>query len=566
MDEFKERKQGVLFYFLAFLLCVLIAFESYVISRFGMDAELNMFVDAIGVMTVLQILVAVFLVTLSKSGYYLAVILFSLETLIVTVRLAFTEEMMLAPSLAMILLGICVQYVIHKLIIRLSTQEEHVEEMAHKDMLTDLPNRRAVREYLETLIDEHCEHYVVAIIDVDNFKNINDTAGHDCGDEALGEMAERWKNELRANDFLGRLGGDEFAVVISDYDSLESLDKLLGRMLSVLSDKFVLKGRDYYISASMGAAMFPSDSVDPSQSLKYADMAMYVAKKQGRNQLVYFNSIMNDAIENSVKLETIIRGALEANTFTLLYQPQFRTTDKKLRGFETLIRMWDNSGKPVSPAEFIPIAEQSALIKDVDRWVLMHAMFDFLPLIGKNPDLVLSINISALHLLDDKFLNDLDEAIKLTNFPAACLELELTETVFVESVERAKVIMDSIKERGIQIALDDFGTGYSSLRYLKDLPIDLLKIDKTFVDTIKDKKDESFIAAIISLSQIMNFAVISEGVEEEYQRQLLEDLGCDYIQGFLWGRPLILDDARKLIVGEPVHPEEAKEIKPPRKN
>lgn len=566
MDEFMERKQVVLFYFLAFLLCVLIAFESYVISRFGMDAELNMFVDAIGVMTVLQILVAVFLVTLSKSGYYLAVILFSLETLIVTVRLAFTREMMLAPSLAMILLGICVQYVIHKLIIRLSTQEEHVEEMAHKDMLTDLPNRRAVREYLETLIDEHCEHYVVAIIDVDNFKNINDTAGHDCGDEALGEMAERWKNELRANDFLGRLGGDEFAVVISDYDSLESLDKMLGRMLSVLSDKFVLKGRDYYISASMGAAMFPSDSVDPSQSLKYADMAMYVAKKQGRNQLVYFNSIMNDAIENSVKLETIIRGALEANTFTLLYQPQFRTTDKKLRGFETLIRMWDNSGKPVSPAEFIPIAEQSALIKDVDRWVLMHAMFDFLPLIGKNPDLILSINISALHLLDDKFLNDLDEAIKLTNFPTACLELELTETVFVESVERAKVIMDSIKERGIQIALDDFGTGYSSLRYLKDLPIDLLKIDKTFVDTIKDKKDESFIAAIISLSQIMNFAVISEGVEEEYQRQLLEDLGCDYIQGFLWGRPLILDDARKLIVGEPVHPEEAKEIKPPRKN
>lgn len=565
MEEKAIVQQRVKFICLAVLFCTLVASESLIISGFGITEELEFLVNLLGVLTVLQILIAIFLVTISKEGYYYVMILFALETVIVAVKMAFAKEMLLAPMLAMILLGICVQYVIHRLIISLTSKEEQVEEMSHKDVLTDLPNRRSVKEHMDELIASHCEHYAVAIIDIDNFKNVNDTAGHESGDEVLGQIAERWKDLLGENDFLARLGGDEFAVVIYEYESLESLDRMLGNILSALSEKFVLKDRDYYLTASMGVAFYPGDSVDASQSLKYADMAMYVAKKQGRNQQVYFNSIMNDAIEKNVKLETIIRGALEANAFTLLYQPQFRTTDKKLRGFETLIRMWDINGMPVSPAEFIPIAEQSSLIKDVDRWVLSHAMFDFMVLVEKNPDLVLSINISALHLLDENFLNDLDEVLEMTKFPTACLELELTETVMVESVDHAKEVLQQIKERGIQIALDDFGTGYSSLKYLKDLPIDLLKIDKTFVDSINDKKDESFIAAIISLSQIMNFAVISEGVEEEYQRQLLADLGCDYIQGFLWGRPLMLEDARKLIFGIPVRPEEPKEISPPKR-
>ncbi|MBR4543682.1 MAG: EAL domain-containing protein [Lachnospiraceae bacterium] len=565
MEEKAIVQQRVKFICLAVLFCTLVASESLIISGFGITEELEFLVNLLGVLTVLQILIAIFLVTISKEGYYYVMILFALETVIVAVKMAFAKEMLLAPMLAMILLGICVQYVIHRLIISLTSKEEQVEEMSHKDVLTDLPNRRSVKEHMDELIASHCEHYAVAIIDIDNFKNVNDTAGHESGDEVLGQIAERWKDLLGENDFLARLGGDEFAVVIYEYESLESLDRMLGNILSALSEKFVLKDRDYYLTASMGVAFYPGDSVDASQSLKYADMAMYVAKKQGRNQQVYFNSIMNDAIEKNVKLETIIRGALEANAFTLLYQPQFRTTDKKLRGFETLIRMWDINGMPVSPAEFIPIAEQSSLIKDVDRWVLSHAMFDFMVLVEKNPDLVLSINISALHLLDENFLNDLDEVLEMTKFPTACLELELTETVMVESVDHAKEVLQQIKERGIQIALDDFGTGYSSLKYLKDLPIDLLKIDKTFVDSINDKKDESFIAAIISLSQIMNFAVISEGVEEEYQRQLLADLGCDYIQGFLWSRPLMLEDARKLIFGIPVRPEEPKEISPPKR-
>ena len=565
MEEKAILQQRVKFVCLAVLFCALVASESLIISGFGITEELEFLVNLLGVLTVLQILIAIFLVTISKEGYYYVMILFAVETVIVAVKMALAKEMVLAPMLAMILLGICVQYVIHRLIINLTTKEEQVEEMSHKDVLTDLPNRRSVKEHMDELIASHCEHYAVAIIDIDNFKNVNDTAGHESGDEALGQIAERWKDILGTNDFLARLGGDEFAVVISEYESLENLDRMLGNILSALSEKFVLKDRDYYLTASMGVAFYPGDSIDASQSLKYADMAMYVAKKQGRNQQVYFNSIMNDAIEKNVKLETIIRGALEANAFTLLYQPQFRTTDKKLRGFETLIRMWDINGMPVSPAEFIPIAEQSSLIKDVDRWVLSHAMFDFMLLVEKNPDLVLSINISALHLLDENFLNDLDEVLEMTKFPTACLELELTETVMVESVDHAKEVLQQIKARGIQIALDDFGTGYSSLKYLKDLPIDLLKIDKTFVDSIKDKKDESFIAAIISLSQIMNFAVISEGVEEEYQRQVLADLGCDYIQGFLWGRPLMLEDARKLIFGIPVRPEEPKEISPPKR-
>ena len=217
MEEKAILQQRVKFICLAVLFCALVASESLIISGFGITEELEFLVNLLGVLTVLQILTAIFLVTISKEGYYYVMILFAIETVIVAVKMAVAKEMLLAPMLAMILLGICVQYVIHRLIINLTTKEEQVEEMSHKDVLTDLPNRRSVKEHMDELIASHCEHYAVAIIDIDNFKNVNDTAGHESGDEALGQIAERWKEILGINDFLARLGGDEFAVVISDY-------------------------------------------------------------------------------------------------------------------------------------------------------------------------------------------------------------------------------------------------------------------------------------------------------------------------------------------------------------
>lgn len=550
-NEKKKEKRTLIVLTIVFL--VLQGLQAYLGQAFA-DAELETALLArsfMGVDTAIQILLAVCMVTTSKTGYRLANILFAFSVGMAGFRTIAEKSMDAVPGIGMLIAGGIIIKVIHGYIIKLEKNERELFAMAHTDALTDLPNRRALKQRMTALLEEAKftkMSFAIVMVDLDNFKNINDTVGHDWGDKVLSGIAERWKAIMTERDFMARLGGDEFALLVSGYHSLQELDEHIQKMLSVVSDKFVLSGRDYYISASMGIALYPSDSTETSQLLKYADMAMYAAKYQGKKRICYFDGIMNDVIQNSVEMESVIRHAIESDTFKLVYQPQYQATDKKLRGFEALIRLCDAKGKQVSPAEFISVAEKSSLIIDIDRWVLRNAMADFKPFLETNKDIILSVNISASHMLDDTFLQDVDMIMQEQNFPAKNLELELTESVFVDSLDKAKNIMFEIKKRGIHIALDDFGTGYSSLSYLKELPIDLLKIDKAFVDSIKNgPKEESFVAAIISLSQLMQFAVISEGVEEEYQLNILRNFGCDYIQGFLWGKPLLLDDVKKLM-------------------
>lgn len=514
------------------------------------ELEIYAFFKSIqGIISVCQIVDAVIMVTISKKGYYTSVILFAINAVIITVKTINARDLGSVPGLAITIAGAIIMFIVHNYIMKLSAKEQELYELAHTDALTELPNRRALKNHMAKMSALGTEErFAVVIIDLDNFKNINDTLGHDWGDKVLEGISERWKKLVTKDDFVARLGGDEFAVLIENYDSLTTLDEHLKDMLNAVRDKFILKGKEYYVSASIGVALFPGDSTDTSQLLKYADMAMYAAKYQGKKRICYFDSMMNDVVENSVEMESIIRRAVSTDMFTLVYQPQYSTKDKKLRGFETLIRLSDDKGKQVSPGQFIPVAEKSSLIIDVDKWVLNNALNQFKPVVEQYPEIVLSINISASHMLDKNFLSDLDGIIEKVGFPVKNLELELTESVFVDSLDKAKDIMRQIKERGIMIALDDFGTGYSSLSYLKELPIDLLKIDKAFVDSINDgQKEESFVAAIISLGKLMQFEVISEGVEEQYQLDILKNMGCDYIQGFIWGKPLKFEEALRVI-------------------
>lgn len=499
-----------------------------------------------GVLSSMQILLAMSMVVISVTGYRVAIILMILSFIPRFIMLLNNNNSVL-PGVSISIVGIATILIVHLYLVSLEKKERELFALAHTDALTDLPNRRSLKQKMLSLISNSRNsngRFAVAMIDLDNFKNINDTIGHDWGDKVLSEIAVRWKSVVTENDYICRLGGDDFALVVNNYKSLEELDNHLHQFLDKVMEKFILKGKDYFVTASMGVSIFPNDSNETSQLLKYADMAMFVAKNQGKKRLVYFDNMMNDAVENNVEVEHVIRRALETDTFRLVYQPQFDIKTKKLRGFETLIRLSDSEGKQVSPADFVPIAEKSSLIIDVDKWVLRHAMMDFLPFVEKIPEMILSVNISANHILDDSFIGDIDRILEDTHFPEKNLEIELTESVFVNSLERAKTIMEKLKDRGIKIALDDFGTGYSSLSYMRDLPFDLLKIDKSFVDTINDgPKEESFVAAIISLGKVMQFDIISEGVEEQNQLDVLKKLGCDFVQGYIWGKPLSLDRA-----------------------
>ena len=539
----KNKKRSEIFGIIA-LSILFIAFS--VIQDFVPISKDIMPVSYRGVLSSMQILLAMSMVVISVTGYRVAIILMILSFVPRFIMLLNNENSVL-PGVSISIVGIATILIVHLYLVSLEKKERELFALAHTDALTDLPNRRSLKQKMLSLISNSRNsngRFAVAMIDLDNFKNINDTIGHDWGDKVLSEIAVRWKSIVTENDYICRLGGDDFALVVNNYKSLEELDNHLHQFLDKVMEKFILKGKDYFVTASMGVSIFPNDSNETSQLLKYADMAMFVAKNQGKKRLVYFDNMMNDAVENNVEVEHVIRRALETDTFRLVYQPQFDIKTKKLRGFETLIRLSDSEGKQVSPADFVPIAEKSSLIIDVDKWVLRHAMMDFLPFVEKIPEMILSVNISANHILDDSFIGDIDRILEDTHFPEKNLEIELTESVFVNSLERAKTIMEKLKDRGIKIALDDFGTGYSSLSYMRDLPFDLLKIDKSFVDTINDgPKEESFVAAIISLGKVMQFDIISEGVEEQNQLDVLKKLGCDFVQGYIWGKPLSLDRA-----------------------
>ena len=539
----KNKKRREIFGIIA-LSILFIAFS--VIQDFVPISKDIMPVSYRGVLSSMQILLAMSMVVISVTGYRVAIILMILSFVPRFIMLLNNENSVL-PGVSISIVGIATILIVHLYLVSLEKKERELFALAHTDALTDLPNRRSLKQKMLSLISNSRNsngRFAVAMIDLDNFKNINDTIGHDWGDKVLSEIAVRWKSIVTENDYICRLGGDDFALVVNNYKSLEELDNHLHQFLDKVMERFILKGKDYFVTASMGVSIFPNDSNETSQLLKYADMAMFVAKNQGKKRLVYFDNMMNDAVENNVEVEHVIRRALETDTFRLVYQPQFDIKTKKLRGFETLIRLSDSEGKQVSPADFVPIAEKSSLIIDVDKWVLRHAMMDFLPFVEKIPEMILSVNISANHILDDSFIGDIDRILEDTHFPEKNLEIELTESVFVNSLERAKTIMEKLKDRGIKIALDDFGTGYSSLSYMRDLPFDLLKIDKSFVDTINDgPKEESFVAAIISLGKVMQFDIISEGVEEQNQLDVLKKLGCDFVQGYIWGKPLSLDRA-----------------------
>ena len=353
----------------------------------------------------------------------------------------------------------------------------------------------------------------------------------------------------RKTDFVSRMGGDEFALIIAGSPNENNNAEIADKYMSMLDDKIEVMNHSFYVTASMGVAFYPVDCQNAAELLRFADTAMYNAKHNGKSRICIFNKEQMLEMEESVKLENLLRKAIDNDLFYLKFQPQFSTKDKILRGFETVIRLNDESGNAVSPQVFIPAAENLNLIVDIDRWVLANAMKTGKTLISNNPDIKISINISVKHIFDDSFLSDIENNMEKYDFPAENLEIEVTESLFISSVKRAGEILSELKRLGIYIALDDFGTGFASLSYLNTLPIDLLKIDKSFIDKLSEKgRNNDFVNAIISMGHLLNFEVISEGVESKEQLATLRDFNCDYIQGYIWGKPMLLADANKLII------------------
>lgn len=427
---------------------------------------------------------------------------------------------------------------------QLSKREREIVE----DLLTGLLNRRGLYRRIKAKLREK-KPFSVIYFDLDNFKDINDNHGHSYGDEVLRTVANRMKNELDKHSHLARISGDEFVLVLPEYENPEEvalriIDSITQKISLPVGDNHV----ECYLSSFAGISKYPEDAKDHQTLIKYADIAMAQATAAKSAKVCFFDKNMEASLMRQMELEKLILEGLENNTFYMVYQPQFHIKNKVLRGYESLLRLKTSDGTPVSPGEFIPVAEKSDLILKIDKFVLRQAMTEFRDIVLQTGNrITVSVNVSAKNIADSTFADRLKELMTEIGFPAQCLEVEITEYCLVQSMEDTILNIQRLRDMGVQVALDDFGTGYSSLSYLSQLPINLLKIDKSMVDDIENtKKSQDFISVIISMGHLMGCEVISEGVESDQQISLLNQQNCDLVQGYVWGKPLEFDAARSL--------------------
>ncbi|WP_448643851.1 sensor domain-containing protein [Pseudomonas mediterranea] len=425
--------------------------------------------------------------------------------------------------------------------------EQRIHRLAYYDALTHLPNRTLFQDRLHTALQsaERQKNWVVLMfLDLDRFKPINDSLGHAAGDRMLKDMATRLLGCVTDDDTVARMGGDEFTLLLEPRSSREmALNRAITvaeQILASLVRPFVLEGREFFVTASIGIALSPQDGNELSQLMKNADTAMYHAKERGKNNFQFYQADMNASALERLELESDLRHALEQNEFVLYYQPQFSGDGKRLTGAEALLRWRHPRRGLVPPGDFIPVLEELGLVVDVGDWVIDEACRQLKTWHQAKVRVPkVSVNISARQFSDGQLGTRIANILRSTGLSPACLELELTESILMREVSEAMQILAGLKNLGLSIAVDDFGTGYSSLNYLKQFPIDVLKIDRTFVDGLPSGEQDAQIArAIIAMAHSLNLAVIAEGVETHEQLDFLREHGCDEVQGYLFGRPM----------------------------
>ncbi len=424
-------------------------------------------------------------------------------------------------------------------------ERQSAERFAQTDLLTGLPNRRVLEEvFADRAARVPGDALAAMFLDIDGFKAVNDTLGHEAGDRLLQRFAERVRAVVRDDDLVVRLSGDEFVVVAPGIRGRPEAGDLADRIFAALSAPFVVDGAEVSVTASIGVAFYPEDAADATAVLRHADSAMYKVKRSGKNGLRFYSPESDAPVERKGQVERELKSALRNRELSLYYQPIVALDGGRVVRVEALLRWHHPRLGEVSPEEFVPIAEESGSIVEIGHWVLAEACRQLRSWRDQGlSDLCLSVNVSPLEFSQPGFVGTIQGALECHGLPADAIQLELTESVIVNRVEEVLATLVRLRRLGIAIALDDFGTGYSSLAYLRDLPIDAVKIDRTFVrDLARPREAPQFamalVEAILSLAGHLDLVVIAEGVESEAQRQLLVDFGCHQAQGYLFARPL----------------------------
>ncbi|MFW6016953.1 MAG: putative bifunctional diguanylate cyclase/phosphodiesterase [bacterium] len=506
-----------------------------------------------GIIVHLQIIISVFLVVETVNWGYIISGLLNIFAIIFALMGLFQQgEISNFVGITSYILSLILIIILQRYRKRLYNQFElfleqkrELEHMVFYDCLTDIPNRKKVIDLLNSLISRSSSvknKFTLVFIDIDNFKKINDFLGYYVGDCVLQMIVNRINSLIHEDDILGRMGGDEFALIIPRDLCKEKINEYLEELKNIFSEGFTYENKDIYLKASFGVTIYPRDGNSSEELLKSADIAMYNAKSNSNRSIEFFSRSLKEGFIHNIKLEDGLKSAIKKEELYLVYQPQFSSGDKLLRGFEVLLR-WDSLELgAISPAQFIPVAEKTGMITEIGEWVLRNSIIEFKKNCPEYYDinLMLSINISVAQLLDSNFIIMVKKVLEETGFNSNYLEFEMTESIFISYPEYVMMILTQLKNMGISLALDDFGTGYASLSFLQNIAIDVLKVDKIFINTINkyNKKKDNIVGPIIKLAHQLEIMVVAEGVENTNQLSFLQDHSCDYIQGYLLGKPV----------------------------
>jgi diguanylate cyclase (GGDEF)-like protein/PAS domain S-box-containing protein len=438
---------------------------------------------------------------------------------------------------------------------RIKQTEEQIEQLSHHDPLTNLPNRLLFHSRLSHALEiakRNSYQLAVLYIDIDHFKNINDSLGHNVGDEVLVMISERLQSRVRESDTLARLGSDEFVLLLEQIDGLEQAAYVAQSILDLLSEPFKFNdGKDVFIGASIGVSFYPDDGLTATDLLSHADAAVYQAKDNGRNNVHFYTLELTQAAHSRMQLESELRRAIANKTeLQLYYQPQVCMESGEIIGAEALLRWHHPLDGIISPMTFLPVAEESGLMAPLDFWVLETACQQHAHWMRKGiPDFVLAINITKYSFMDTSFLSQINKIISKTGVDPKTIELEITEGALIEPSPQVIQTIAELKQMGFTLAIDDFGTGYSSLAYLQRFNVDKLKIDRSFVkDVLTDSQGSAITSAIISMAKSLGLKILAEGIEDKDQLVLLKEKGCETYQGFYFSKPIMMKDFEKLVV------------------
>ena len=545
----------------AFILLVLLyAIASFLTTRtsvmqgsIAIGGQMISYNSFTGVFSMLGYICIICLVMLFRRvGYIVSMVAIILQSPLMIFNIFVRGNLHSLPGLFSSVLIIGAISIIHFTYRKILKYQQSIREQAVTDRITGLPNRFACNELL-TDLQRRGEPFVLVSVDLNDFKSINDTMGHDTGDQVLKEVARRWKdlaNSLSTEtvDFVARNSGDEFMIVISEYPSVKEIENTINAYREVLEKKITIDDCDYYLTACFGYSFFPEDSDVIENIYLFSDAALHEVKKAGSGSRIsrFTPEVLN--FERTLEIERKIRTALNSDKIFFNLQPQY-DINHNLRGFEALARMKDDDGSFISPVDFIPVAEKTGLVDRIDMRVFELSM-EFLDKITRETgtEIMMSVNVSVRHLMKNTFIEDIKNILKAHNIAPERVEIEITESIMIDSAEKALQRINEIKAMGMKVAIDDFGTGYSSLSYLNNFPSDLLKIDKAFIDQMNmSESSKQYVAMIISIGHILHLKVISEGVESPDQVEVLKKIGCDYIQGFVWGKPMPPEEAGRLV-------------------